>query len=275
MFQETLAATERRGYKNKTMQLGICSSVDNAAVLAQAGAAFVEEHIQKLLVPEQDDAAFAPILAKVKAAPLPVIAANCFLPASLPCVGPAVDTARLLRYGDVAFRRAAQCGIRYLVFGSAGARKIPAGFSRDKAKEQFAAILKGLAPLAQKHGVLIVVEPLHKAECNFINSLAEGAELTNAANHNHVWLLADVFHMLRDNEPASEITRWGHLLRHAHIAEKETRTAPGVKGDDFRPYLRALQEINYAGALAIEAGVWGDLATEARPALESLKGQLC
>jgi len=257
------------------MQLGICTSVDNAAAIAAAGATFVEEHIQKLLVPEQDDAVFAPILAKVKASPLPVIAANCFLPPTLPCVGPKVDAERLLRYGDVAFRRAAQCGIRYLVFGSAGARKVPDGFSREKAKEQFVAILKGLAPLARKHGVIIVVEPLHKAECNFINSLAEGAEMANAANHNHVWLLADIFHMLRDNEPASEILRWGHLLRHAHTAEKEKRTAPGVKGDDFRPYLRALQEINYTGALAIEAGVWGNLATEAKPALEALKGQLC
>jgi sugar phosphate isomerase/epimerase len=248
--------------------------VDKAGILAAAGANFVEEHIQKLLVPEEDDTAFAPILAKVKAAPLPVIAANCFLPASLPCTGPNVDTARLLRYGDVAFRRAAQCGIRYLVFGSAGARKIPDGFPREKAKEQFVAILKDLAPLALKHGVIIVVEPLHKAECNFINSLAEGAEMVNAANHNHVWLLADIFHMLRDSEPAGEISRWGHLLRHAHIAEKEKRTAPGVKGDDFRPYLRALRDANYAGALAIECG-WGNLAAEAKPALDALKGQLC
>jgi sugar phosphate isomerase/epimerase len=248
--------------------------VENAATLATAGAQFVEEHIQKLLVPEQDDAAFAPILAKIKATPLPVIAANCFLPATLPCTGPNVDTARLLRYGDTAFRRASLAGIRYLVFGSAGARKIPSGFAREKAEEQFVALLKGLAPLAQKHGVIIVVEPLHQAECNFINSLAEGAQMVNAANHNHVWLLADIFHMLRDNEPASEITKYGHLLRHAHIAEKEKRTAPGVQGDDFRPYLRALQNINYAGALAIECG-WGDLATEAKPALEALKGQLC
>jgi sugar phosphate isomerase/epimerase len=257
------------------VQLGICTSVDNAGIIAAAGAAFVEEHIQQLLVPEQDEATFAPILAKVKASPLPVIAANCFLPPTLPCTGPNVDTARLLRYGDTAFRRAAQCGIRYLVFGSAGARKIPAGFSREKAEEQFGAILKGLAPLAQQHGVIIVVEPLHQAECNFINSLAEGAQMVNAANHPHVWLLADIFHMLRDNEPASEIIRFGHLLRHAHIAEKEKRTAPGVQGDDFRPYLRALQEINYTGALAIEASVWGNLAVEAQPALNALKGQLC
>jgi sugar phosphate isomerase/epimerase len=85
-------------------------------------------------------------------------------------------------------------------------------------------------------------------------------------------LLVDIFHMLRDNEPASEIVRFGHLLRHAHIAEKETRTAPGVKGDDFRPYLRALRDIQYSGALAIECG-WGDLKTEAGPALLALQKQ--
>jgi hypothetical protein len=57
-----------------------------------------------------------------------------------------------------------------------------------------------------------------------------------------------------DRHGVGTVIRFGHLLRHAHIAEKEKRTAPGVQGDDFRPYLRALQEINYTGALAIEGG---------------------
>jgi sugar phosphate isomerase/epimerase len=246
--------------------------LDNAATLAAAGVAFIEENVQKLLVPADGDAAFAPLLAAVKATALPVKAANCFLPGSLPCTGPQVDMARLLRYGEVAMRRAEQVGITTIVFGSGGARKIPDGFSRDKAKEQFVAALKGLGPLAQRHGVTVVVEPLNKAECNFINSVGEGAELVAAADHPHIRLLADIYHMLRDDEPASAIARHGHLLRHVHIAEKEKRTAPGVCGDDFKPYLRALREAGYAGAISIESR-WDDLPKEAPRAVKVLQSQ--
>jgi hypothetical protein len=39
---------------------------------------------------------------------------------------------------------------------------------------------------------------------------------------------------------------------YCEIAEKETRSFPGVKGDDFKPYLRALRKANYKGYIFIE-----------------------
>ncbi|GAB3013147.1 hypothetical protein GCM10027051_15540 [Niabella terrae] len=36
------------------------------------------------------------------------------------------------------------------------------------------------------------------------------------------------------------------------IGEKATRSAPGVAGDDFTPYFRAFQKINYKGRIALE-----------------------
>ena len=39
---------------------------------------------------------------------------------------------------------------------------------------------------------------------------------------------------------------------HVEIAEKEDRTFPGVKGDDFRPFFRVLREAGYQGAISIE-----------------------
>jgi sugar phosphate isomerase/epimerase len=159
-----------------------------------------------------------------------------------------------------------------LVFGSGGARALPEGFPRARAEEQFVELLKRLAPEAEKSGVTIVVEPLHKKECNFINSLAEGAEMVERCGHPSVQLLADVFHMLRDGEPAGEILRFGRMLRHTHIAEKEKRTAPGTAGDDFRPYLRALRQVNYLGRMAIECSL-PDLAADSRRGLEALRRQ--
>ena len=65
--------------------------------------------------------------------------------------------------------------------------------------------------------------------------------------------------MLRENEGPDALVDAGPLLRHVHIAEKDRRTPPGVAGDDFRPYLRALRRAGYAGDISIECR-WDDLA---------------
>jgi sugar phosphate isomerase/epimerase len=76
-----------------------------------------------------------------------------------------------------------------------------------------------------------------------------------------VWLLADYYHMLKDGEPATEIVRYGHLIRHTHVSELAGRGFPGKSREDFGPFFRALQEADYAGRVALECG-WGDIATE-------------
>jgi hydroxypyruvate isomerase len=43
------------------------------------------------------------------------------------------------------------------------------------------------------------------------------------------------------------------VVVHVEIAEKESRSYPGIKGDDFRPYFRVLRDANYQGAINIEA----------------------
>jgi sugar phosphate isomerase/epimerase len=243
------------------LPIGICCS--GATTLT--GPDYVEESVQGYLRPEADftPAPFA----------LPVRAANGFLPGVLKCVGPVVDTARLVRYADVAFQRAQTDGITIIVFGSGGARQIPDGFSKTKAEEQFVALLKAIAPLAAARGVTVVIEPLNKTECNFINSVPEAEALATAAAHPNVAVLADFYHMLRDGQTPDDITRHGAQLRHVHVAEKEKRTAPGVAGDDFRPFLRALKQIHYRGAISIESG-WGELATEAAAAVRALRQQI-
>jgi len=243
-------------------QVGICTSVANTP----AGVDFIEENVQGYLKPEQPE--FIPTQTT-----LPVPAANCFLPGALKCVGPVVDLPRLVRYADVAFQRAKQAGIEIIVFGSGGARKLPEGFPKTQAEEQFVTYLKEIGPLAGKYGVTIVIEPLNVAECNFINSIPEADALAQACDHPNVCILADFYHMLRDGQTPDDILRHPTRLRHVHVAEKADRTAPGVKGDDFRPFLRALKQVNYRGMIAIESK-WGDLATEAGPAVAELRRQI-
>jgi len=255
------------------MRIGICTSVSSSDAARDAGADFVEEHVQGFLVPRDGDDAFAPKRRAAAESAVPVRAANCFLPGDMKCVGPDVRTDELFEYARVAFARAREAGIGVIVFGSGGSRRIPDGFPRERAADQFASLLAGLGPVAARHEVTIAVEPLNSDECNFINSLAEGAELVRRADHPNVRLLADIYHMLKDGEPPGEIARHGGLLAHCHVAEKEGRRAPGTGPEDLRPFLGALVGAGYAGGISIECG-WKDFAAEAAGAVEYLRKQL-
>jgi len=254
------------------MDIGICTPVTNAQTVAHAGGDYVEENIQNHLRPNQGDDAEWESLA-MGPWPRPVLAANCFLPKRLPCVGPDVDRTALIEYGQVACRRAGHAGIRYLVFGSGGARTYPEGFAHESARSQFVELLAELGPIAEQEGVSFVVEPLQRGECNLVNTVDEGAEVVREVDHPHVRLLVDVFHMLRNDETPDAIARHADLVVHAHIAEKAERTPPGVAGDDFTPFLKALLDGGYAGAMSIEAQ-FSDLTAQAGPAIAELRRQL-
>jgi sugar phosphate isomerase/epimerase len=254
-------------------KIGISTGIANNGILASAGYSFVEENVRNFLVPTEADSVFELKLALLKDSKLPVEACNSFLPGNLKCVGPAPLHEDILKFGETAFRRAQMAGVKTIVFGSGGARAIPEGFSRDEAKQQFISLCKQLAPFAKKYNVVISLEPLNTTECNFINSVAEGGEIVKAVNHESFRLLADIYHMLKDNESPANITKYGDLLYHTHIAEKTGRTAPGVNNEYFTPYFKALKDVKYEGRMAIECS-WKNLGEQAGNALKVMRSQI-
>ena len=139
------------------MRLGVCTTIENAATARAAGFDFVEENIQNFLVPLESDDVFAPNLAAARGAPVPVPAANCFLPAQ-PQVRRAESqhraTAPLWR--DRFPSRASGRHPLPSSSASGGARQIPDGFPPAEARAQFLSkLLRDLAPLAQAHDVIV------------------------------------------------------------------------------------------------------------------------
>ena len=255
------------------MKIGLCTSITNAAVAAEAGFDYIEENVQSLLVPDEPEEAFAPKLEAIQAAPLPILGANCFLPGALKCTGPEADVDRLERYADTAFRRARQAGLRFIVFGSGGARQIPEGCAWSLAWNQFLEGLRRIGPKAKRAGLAIAIEPLNRKECNFINSLEEGATMIKATQDPSYRLLVDIYHMKVDGEGPEAIVKQGRWVHHVHVAEKEGRFAPGTGGEDFGPYLRALKEIKYEGAISFECG-WKQFPGDAAASLKGFREQV-
>ena len=256
------------------MQIGICADPATLATLPTPYSFdFIEGHVQQFLKPEASDAEFSFNAAALRNCARSMPASNCFLPADLKVTGPVIDYPRLDRYATTTFRRAAEIGMKIIVFGSAGARQVPEDFPMARAFEQYVDTLRHFAPIAAAHGVTIVVEALNRGECNFVNTLAEGAEAVQRTAHPNVRLLVDIFHMLRNGESPDDIVKFGALVHHTHVAENKDRAAPGVHHEDLRPFLRALKKIGFDDRITIEA-IYTNLAEQVAPAVTALRTQL-
>jgi len=254
------------------MQIGACANPEAVAEVV-AGLDFVETTVGASLAPGEDEAAFVPRATAARACPVPVRAANCFIPRELPTTGPDVDAPAVDAYVRVALDRARQIGLRTIVFGSGKSRQVPDGFDAGRALAQLAEHLRRWGPLAEAAGVTIVVEPLARRHCNIVNTVRDGAELVRQVNHPSIRLLGDTYHMVANGEAPDDLAEVAPLLAHVHCSEYEGRRAPGTNGEDLRPYFRALKASGYDGAVSMECQ-WQDLPAELGPATAELRRQI-
>lgn len=252
------------------MLYGICGGPDNAPLAKTVGYDYLELNVQTHLQGEADEDIFLPILDKIKSCGLPCLAANVFVPSHLKITGPEVDFTRLTRYVSTVLERAERAGIRAIVFGSGGARRIPDGFDLYQAYTQLIAFGRMVAPISNDHGVTIAVEPLNRGETNVLNSVSEGLDYVKDVNHPAFRLLVDAYHWAKENEPVTDIISAGPWLAHAHISTYANRLPPGTEVCNFAPFFAALKQGRYDQCLSIEAR-WDDLNAQAGSALQELK----
>ncbi len=240
------------------MRLGCCGGLEQAEVVRQAGFDFLEVNVQQVLRGQEDDATWAkgaPDLAKLA---LPIEAANCLVPGSLPILGPARDFEALTSYMRRVAKRAAQLGMAVLVFGSGGARRKPEGFSAAQAADQLAQFTRMAGEQCADHGVTLVIEHLHRGETNTVNRLSQARSLCDEVNHPGVAVLVDSFHYRLEKENDENLLDLGNRIAHVHVAEVVDRLQPGGHGDDaekafdFVHFFSLLHKLGYDQRVSIE-----------------------
>jgi sugar phosphate isomerase/epimerase len=249
------------------LPIGFCT--DDFAAAKAAGFDFAEVRIREFV--KLSDEEFSNFAAHCKATGLPTLTSYWFLPPDLKVVGPDVQTNEVMNYLQKALDRCQALGVKIIVWGSGDARRAPDGFSREEAFQQLVALGKRIAPEAQKRGILIVAEPLRKAESNTINSAAEGLKWVEAVNHPNFQLLVDIYHMTEEGEDAAIIVRAGSHIRHVHMSNPRGRIFP-LRADefDYQPFFQALNKISYQGTISIEAST-DHLNEEGSKAMEFIR----
>lgn len=260
--------------KGRVPEIGIVQDFENDSLLGASGYHYMVESVANCFSPRTiSDRQFQEKLKRLRKLRTTVIACNIFIPGELKVVGPAVDEKAVLAYADIVFRRCQEAGVKLIIWGSAGSRRVPDGFDRRKAREQFIAMAIKVSAEAKKYHIVLALENLNSTETNFINTLQEAYEIVQQANHPNFRLCADIYHMLKENEPPSVIEKTGKYLVHCDLAERENRAPPGTHGDDFRGYFVELKKIGYKGRIVLECR-WTDLAAQAVPARLSIRKQL-
>ncbi|HEY3329132.1 MAG TPA: sugar phosphate isomerase/epimerase family protein [Capsulimonadaceae bacterium] len=254
------------------MRFGVCTGIENIGVLEAAGYDYIELSVAGHLAPEKPDSEVMPALeAAFAGSTIKPEAYNGFLPGDLRVTGPVIDKARQEAYAEVACRRVAQLGGDTIVFGSGGARRVPEGFDKNEAYDQITEFLKRIAPIAARHGVTIVIEPLCAGECNILNGVAESMEIVERVGESSIQVLSDLYHVATDEQSYRETADAGEHLRHVHVATKEGRRAPVTADTEFiTDYFRSVLAAGYDGRVSVE-GAWTSVADQAAEVLATLK----
>ncbi len=149
----------------------------------------------------------------------------------------------------------AELGGSYLVHGSPAQRRVIDRSDGQRAEEAWALA----AEAARDAGVVYCLEPLATPDCNFVNTLAEAADVVRRIDSLAFRTMVDTLAAsLMEPEPVADAIRRvmpTGLMAHIQLNDRNRR-GPGQGNDKFAPVIRALRETGYDGWIAMEPFVY-------------------
>ena len=105
---------------------------------------------------------------------------------------------------------------------------------------------------AAASGVTLLLEPINRYECDYVNTLADAMDIVRQVGAPTLKVLADTFHMnIEEANIAESLREAGSLLGHVHLVDSN-RQAPGHGHLDVREILRVLTDMDYQGFISFE-----------------------
>lgn len=128
--------------------------------------------------------------------------------------------------------------------------------SEDQKRQSVLDGLKTLAPLAEKAGVTLVLEPLNNLVDHagyWLKYADVGFELVREVNSPNIRLLFDIYHQqVTEGNLIHRLTNHVDLIGHVHIADVPGRHQPGSGEINYPVVLGKLREAGYKGYVGCE-----------------------
>jgi len=184
---------------------------------------------------------------------------------------------RTQEYIEALIHFCADIGGKLLLHGSPHQRTVKEGWnflqSWDYAKETFRACLE----TARKRNVTYCIEPLTKANTNFINTVNEALRLVKEIRHPNFKMMFDCRSASAQEKSITEAlirALDSRMLRHVHVNDASGR-GPGFGETQFMPILKTLVKNGYKGYISVEVFEFDpDPQTIASRSIGYLKGIL-
>lgn len=169
-------------------------------------------------------------------------------------VGPDASLDRLRTFVTRVFDLMQRAGVEVIGYGSGGSRWVPAGFDRNRARQQVADFLHLCADLGEARGVKVALEPYNRDDANLLNTVSEATEFIEEVNRSGAKLMADFFHIKLNGESFDALKEAGPHLIHAHIAEPG-RGRPQTTPADHALFLHTLRDAGYDGRVTLSGSL--------------------
>lgn len=136
--------------------------------------------------------------------------------------------------------------------------------------------LKALAPLAERAGVTLLLEPLniHVDHAGFyLHHSAEAFDLVRAVGSPRLKVLFDIYHMqVMEGNVTHSLTSNLDVIGHVHVADVPGRHEPGTGELNYLNIFKALRSAGYQGYVGFEFAPTGQSDLIAAAALQMLRG---
>jgi D-psicose/D-tagatose/L-ribulose 3-epimerase len=235
----------------RSVKVGVCTR--DVAGAAKYGFDYVEPAAAEIAAMSEEQ--FREFSDVVLASPLRCYAFNSFIRRpDLRVVGPEVSTSALKEYLERCLPRCRRLGASIVVWGSAGSRNVPEGFSREHARHQIADFLKMAGEVARRSHVIVAIEPLRRQESNILNTGAEALEMVRRVKHPNVRMIIDYFHLREENEDPRILEIGRHEIVHLHFANPHGRVWPHdpAEDDHYAAFFGYLKKTGYSGGISVE-----------------------
>ena len=234
--------------------------------LAEAGYDYAELPLAEMMA--MDEREFDRLAEHVDRSGIPCEVCNNFFPGTMRLTGNGAGLDEAVLYAEKALTRAGILGAQAVVFGSGKAKNIPFGYPEAEGYAQVVRLLKEINLCAEKKKIIILIEPLRRAECNLINTFEEGCRLADDVNGNCVKVLVDFYHLTEEKEPLAHVIHGKDYLYHVHFANPSGRIFPvNEKEADYTAFFDTLKKCGYEKRISCEAYT-ADFEKEAVKTLE-------
>lgn len=234
-----------------SIEIGVCTR--DPAGASKYGFDYIEPSAADIAAMSDDQ--FREFSASVLSSPIRCEAFNGLIRRpDLKVVGESVSNSALHEYLDLCLGRCRRLGASIVVWGSAGSRNVPEGYSRDRASEQIAQFLRMAGDIAREHGLTVAIEPLRHQESNILNTGAEALDMVRKVKHPNIRMIIDYYHMREENEDPRIVETAKREIVHYHFANPHGRLWPRDLSEDdhYAAFFSYIKKTGFSGGMSIE-----------------------